>query len=222
MVDDRDALIARLARLDTCALSDALDRLGVSGVALGLFAVSTGRRVAGSAITVRLGLDDGRTSKRHLCTAAVDAARPGQVIVIAHDGRTDVAGWGGILSKGAVRNGVEGIVIDGACRDVDEAREMGLPVYARACVPITARGRIIEIDWDVPVAIAGVDVAPGDLVLADASGVVFVPLARAAEAIAIAETIAAKERLMAQEVDRGSAMATVMGVDYEAMLSQGR
>lgn len=219
MIDNADALIARLARLDTCALSDALDRMGIKGVALGLSAVSAGRRIAGAAITVQLGPDDGRASKRHLCTAAVDAARPDHVIVIAHGGRTDVAGWGGILSKGAVRNGIEGIVIDGACRDVDEGREMGLPIYAKACVPITARSRIIEIDWDVPVAIAGVEVAPGDLVLADASGVVFVPLARAEEAIATAETIAAKERLMAAEVDRGSAMAEVMGINYEAMLS---
>lgn len=219
MVDNAAALVARLEKLDTCALSDALDRLGIEGVALGLSAVSAGRRIAGAAITVQLGPDDGRASKRHLCTAAVDAARPGQIIVIAHGGRTDVAGWGGILSKGAVRNGAEGIVIDGACRDVDEGREMELPIYAKACVPITARSRIIELDWDVPVTIAGIDVAPGDLVLADASGVVFVPLAHAEEAIATAEKIVAKERLMATEVDRGSAMAQVMGIDYEAMLS---
>lgn len=215
-----ESLINRLARLDSCAVSDALDRLGIAGVALGLSAVSGGRRIAGAAITVQLGPDEGRASKRHLCTAAVDASGPGHVIVVAHRGRTDVAGWGGILSKGATRNGVEGIVIDGACRDVDESREMNLAVYAKTCVPITARGRIVEVDWNIPVSFSGVDVAPQDLVLADASGVVFVPLARAEEAITIAETIVRKEQLMAAQVDSGKAMVEVMGMDYEAMLSK--
>jgi 4-hydroxy-4-methyl-2-oxoglutarate aldolase len=216
-----DAFVARLAKLDTCTLSDALDRLGLKGVALGLSALSAGRRIAGTAVTVQLGPDDGRASKRHLCTAAVDASGPGNIIVIAHAGRTDVAGWGGILSKGTRRNAVEGVVIDGACRDVDESREFDLPIYGKVGVPITARSRILEIDWNVRVDIAGVAVAPGDLVLADASGVVFVPIARAEEVLAAAEQIAARERLMAAEVDRGRSMAEVMGANYEAMLSKG-
>lgn len=213
-------LLDRLARLDSCALSDALDRLGISGVALGLSALSAGRRIVGAAITVQLGPDIGQGSKRHLCTAAVDAAGPDHIIVVAHQGRTDVAGWGGILSKGARRNGVAGIIIDGACRDVDESREMDLTVYARACVPITARGRVVEVDWNVPVSLSGIEVSPCDLVLADASGVVFVPLARAEEVIVMAETIVRKEQLMAVQVDNGKAMVEVMGMDYEAMLSR--
>jgi 4-hydroxy-4-methyl-2-oxoglutarate aldolase len=219
MFHSTESLVSRLAAVDTCALSDALDRLGIPGVALGLFAVSAGRRIAGVATTVQLDTEDGHASKRHLCTAAVDAAGPGHVIVIAHGGRTDVAGWGGMLSKGARRNGVEGIVIDGACRDVDESRELDLSIYAKACVPITARGRIVEVAWNVPVYIAGIQVSPGDLILADASGVVFVPLARAEEAIGVAEAIVRKERLMADQVDSGKAMTEVMGINYEAMLS---
>jgi 4-hydroxy-4-methyl-2-oxoglutarate aldolase len=216
-----DAFVTRLVKLDTCALSDALDRLGLKGVALGLSALSSGRRIAGTAVTVQLGPDDGRASKRHLCTAAVDASGPGNIIVIAHAGRTDVAGWGGILSRGARRNAVEGVVIDGACRDVDESREFDLPIYGKVGVPITARGRILEIDWNVRLDIAGIAVAPGDLVLADASGVVFVPIDRAEDVLVDAEQIAARERLMAAEVDRGRSMAEVMGAKYEAFLSKG-
>jgi 4-hydroxy-4-methyl-2-oxoglutarate aldolase len=160
-------------------------------------------------------------ARRHLCTAAVDAAGPGKVIVISH-GRTDVAGWGGILSMGAARNAVEGVVIDGACRDVDESRTFGLTVYAKAAVPVTARGRIQELDWNVPVAFGSVKVTPGDLVLADASGVVFVPLVRAEEIIALAEQIAAREKLMMAEVARGKPMSEVMGANYENMLAHAR
>jgi regulator of RNase E activity RraA len=151
----------------------------------------------------------------------VDASGPGKIIVIAHNGRTDVAGWGGILSRGACRNKVEGIVIDGACRDLDESRQFGLTIYGRCAVPVTARGRIIETNWNVPVKMSGIDVAPGDLVLADASGVVFVSALRATEILEIAERIAAKERLMMTKVDEGHLLGDVMGTDYESMLSEG-
>jgi 4-hydroxy-4-methyl-2-oxoglutarate aldolase len=214
--------VTRLRGLDTCAVSDSLDRLGLRGVALGLAALSVPHRIAGTAVTVQLGPDEGRPSKRHLCTAAVDASGPGNVIVIAHGGRTDVAGWGGILSRGARRNAVEGVVIDGACRDLDESRELGLAVYAKAAVPLTARGRILELDWNIPIHIAGVAVAPGDLVLADSSGVVFVAAARAEEVLALAEQVVAKERLMAAEIDRGLPLAQVMGQSYESMLARGQ
>lgn len=75
------ALIERLFRLDRCAISDALDQLGIDGVAFGL-----------RAVTVQLGETNGQPTKRHLCTAAVNASGPGDVIVIAHEGRLDVAG----------------------------------------------------------------------------------------------------------------------------------
>jgi 4-hydroxy-4-methyl-2-oxoglutarate aldolase len=213
-----DELLERLRGLDSCAVSDALDRLGLSGVALGLAQLSTTRRIVGRAVTVQLGPDDGRTSKRHLCTAAVESADAQSVIVIAHRGRVDVAGWGGILSLAASRRHVAGVVIDGACRDLDESRELELPVYGRVAVPVTARGRIIEYDWNVPVEIAGVEVAPDDLVIADGSGVVFIPMGRAAEVVQLAATIAQREQLMAADVRAGKLVSQVMGANYENML----
>jgi Demethylmenaquinone methyltransferase len=214
-----DELVEKLQALDSCAVSDALDRLGLEGrAALGLAQLSTTRRIAGRAVTVQLGPDDGRGSKRHLCTAAVEASAAGTVIVIAHGGRVDVAGWGGMLSLAASARRVEGVVIDGACRDLDESRELQLPVYGRAAVPVTARGRIIEYDWDVPVTIAGIGVAPGDLVIADGSGVVFIPSARAAEVVDLAATIACRESLMAADVRAGRPVSEVMGASYENML----
>ncbi|MFF4630070.1 RraA family protein [Streptomyces griseorubiginosus] len=219
---DAGETIARLARLDACAVSDALDAMGLPGAALGLTALAAPRRIAGRAVTVDL-IDDapGAThAGRHLGTAAVDASGPGDVIVVAHRGRTHVAGWGGVLSAGAKRNGVEGVVVHGACRDVDEARELDLPLYATRGVPVTARGRVVERAWNVPVDIADVPVYPGDLVIADASGVVFVPAAHADEVLATAEAIAAKERAMVQRVRAGHPMAAVMSTDYETMLDR--
>lgn len=213
-----DDLVKRLAQLDACAVSDAMDAAGVSSAVLGIKALSTEHRIAGRAITVRLGPDVGVKAKRHLCTAAVEAAGPGAVIVISNDGRTDVAGWGGILSLAAKQKGVEGVIVDGACRDLDESREMGLPVYARASVAVTARGRIVEEDWNVPITCAERSVSPGDYVIADASGVVFVPAEIADTIIQSAERIAQRERLMADDVRAGKPVSEVMGASYENML----
>ena len=117
-----DKLICRLLALDSCAVSDALDREKIRGVALGLAPLSTLRRIAGRAITVQLATDDGRERTRHLCTAAVEVAGPESIIVVAHRGRLDVAGWGGILSTAASVRGVAGVIVDGAVRDLDETR----------------------------------------------------------------------------------------------------
>ncbi|WP_068148317.1 RraA family protein [Rhodococcoides corynebacterioides] len=211
----------RLAALDTCAVSDALDALRLPGAALGLHAVSGERRIAGRAVTVDLvEAEVAVAAPRHLCTAAVDASGPDTIIVVAHHGRSHVAGWGGVLSAGAVARGSEGVIVDGAVRDLDEARQFGLTVYAATSVPVTARTRIVERAWDVPVEIAGVRVEPGDYVLADGSGVVFVPRDRIDEVLAIAERIAAKEALMLARVREGESMATVMSADYETMLDR--
>jgi regulator of RNase E activity RraA len=213
-----DDLLARLRALDTCALSDALNALGHEGVALGLHGLTVPARIAGRAVTVRLGPPGDTPPARHLCTAAVESSGPGQVVVVSAGGRVDTAGWGGILSRAATARGIEGVVVDGAVRDIDESHELGLPVYARAGVPRTARGRLAETDWGLPVTIGDLVVDSGDLVLADRSGVVFVPAAIAEAVLANAETIAAREAAMARRIDEGHPVSQVMAGDYETML----
>jgi regulator of RNase E activity RraA len=96
---------------------------------------------------------------------------------------------------------------------------LDLPVYARAGVPVTARGRVVETDWNLPVAVAGITVHPSDLVIADGSGVVFIPRDRADEVLAAAERIAKRELLMANDVRAGLPISRIMGTSYETMLS---
>lgn len=214
-----DHLAERLRRLDTCALSDAMDRHGLSGVAPGIHPLTATTAIAGRVVTVRLKPADGSTAARHLGTAAIEAAAPGDVIVIDHQGREDAAGWGGILSTAAKQRGVSGAIVDGATRDVDEARALGFPIFATAATPRTARGRAIEQSMGEPVTIRGVRVQPGDLVLADGSGVVFLPAAEAEAVIATAEQIAAREAAMTRDVLAGLPVSEVMGHTYETMLT---
>ena len=223
MAELRD-VTASLSTLDTCAVSDALDRIGLPGVVPGLRAITAGRRLAGRVITVELNAAGGVSAKdagerRHLGTAAIEAAAPGDVIVVAARGRIDAAGWGGVLSAAAAERGVAGVIVDGACRDVDEARALDFPIYARAGVPRTARGRLAEVCWNELVHIAGVSVAPGDYVVADGSGVVFVPADRAAAVVAAAHEIATREAEMIRRIRAGEPVSRVLSADYENMLT---
>jgi regulator of RNase E activity RraA len=203
-----------------------MDRLGLSGVASGLHPVTVRRKVTGRVLTVQFAPvpGDGEPAPgtgpvRHACTAAIDAARPGDVIVVAADGRLDAAAWGGILSLAATLRGVAGVIADGACRDVDEAIDLALPVYAMGVTPLTARGRQREVAWDVPVPVAGVTVHPGDLVIADGSGVVFLPAEHAERVIAVAEEVAAREKALSVRIKAGEPSAAVLSAGYERMLA---
>jgi regulator of RNase E activity RraA len=213
-----DNIVDRLRQIDTCALSDALDALGLKGTVIGIKPISVLRRVSGRVQTVKLDHASENVPKVHLCSAAVDAAESGDVIVVENHAREDAAGWGGILSTAAAHKGLSATIVDGPVRDADESRDVDYPVFARSAIPFTARGRIAEHAWNIPVDIGGVTVNPGDLVLADGSGVVFVDQNREEDIVAKAEEIAAKEAAMAAAVRQGKKVSDVMGGDYENML----
>jgi 4-hydroxy-4-methyl-2-oxoglutarate aldolase len=216
-----DAAPDRLAKLDTCAVSDALDRLGLPGAVLGIGPLWTCPRVVGRCVTVKIKPAGLEKSKQHLCTSAIAAASPADVIVVDNGGRIDVAAWGGLLSLAAQVKQVRGVIVDGACRDIDESRELGFPVYGRAAVQVTARGRIMQQSFNEEIQFAGAQVHPGDLVIADASGVVFIPRAREADVIAQAEALAGREAAMADAIRQGRSVLEVMeSMGYESMLGQ--
>lgn len=96
------ALAQQLASLDSCAVSDALDKLGLPGVVTGVAAVTVPRRISGRVLTVEIGPVAGAApGTRHIATAAIEAAAEGDIIVVAAGGRTGAPGWGGILSLAA-------------------------------------------------------------------------------------------------------------------------
>lgn len=216
-------LVPRLRHLDACAVSDALDRLGIDQqVATGLSQQSTQKKLAGRVVTYRL-VPAGQAPKtdgpvRHLGTTAIDLAAAGEVIVVEQRTGIEAGCWGGILSLGAKVKGIAGVVADGPVRDIDEARAYDLPVFCRSLTARTARGRVAEAEVNGPVCIDGVTVRAGDWVIADGSGVAFVPADRADEVISAAELIAAREAAMAKDLLAGRPVTEVMGSSYEHML----
>ncbi|WP_117000309.1 RraA family protein [Desertimonas flava] len=215
-----DEIRRRLERLDSCAVADAGDALGITTWVPGLAPRSGQPRMVGRCVTVQLGAPTEVGASRHLGTGAVEASGPGDVIVVAHQARTDCAGWGGNLSRAAKQLGLEGTIVHGAVRDVDEAEAIGYSVFASAVTPVTARGRAHEHAWGQAVELGGVVVANGDWVLADRSGVVFLAADRVDELLGRAEVIAEREAAMAAEIDAGAPVSSVMGASYETMLEK--
>jgi regulator of RNase E activity RraA len=125
------------------------------------------------------------------------------------------------LSLAAKIKGLSGVVIDGVCRDVDESRELEFPVYARGAVPMTARGRVVQDYFNQEIEFAGVQVHPADLVIADGSGVVFIPRDKEEEVIAEAEAVAQQEARMAEAIRQGlSAVEVLEKLGYEQMIDK--
>ncbi len=219
-----DAIALRLARLDACAVSDALDQLGLSPSITGLRALSVRRRISGRVTTVRLaaGKPPAEAKPRHLCTAAIDGADSGAVLVVEQRTGVECAGWGGILSNAARGRGIAGVIVEGLARDVDEAAEIGFPVYARGATARTARGRVHEAQTGGPVTVGDITVQDGDWVVADSSGAAFVPAAAIEAVLDAAEHIAAKEAAMTKSVLAGNPVSAVMGESYEHLLEKRR
>jgi regulator of RNase E activity RraA len=209
MTADAD-LLEQYAALDTATVSDALDICGLPPGQGGLPPMWGRPRITGFAATVELEPLNGDHAGAHILTDAITQAGPENVIVIANGGRTDVSCWGGIVSVGAALRSIRGVVADGACRDAGQARELGFPVFARAQVPVTARGRLRQKSAGAPVRLGRVPVKPGDVVMADESGVAVIPRERAAEVLAAARDVRAREEQIEAEVRAGVPLPEAM------------
>jgi regulator of RNase E activity RraA len=181
------ALVSALAGISglASAVSDVLDELGIRGAVPASEAppLEAGSRVIGVALTLRY-LPERQTAARlqaegsngHLGnTALARAATTGDIAVIDGGGMPTESLLGGIAAADAKSAGVSGVLIDGAVRDVDEIVALGLPVWAAARTQITGRRRMMAVELNGWVSFRGVQVRPGDVVIADDNGICFVP-----------------------------------------------
>jgi regulator of RNase E activity RraA len=214
-----DENVTRLRRLDCCAVSDALDKLQLSGVVSGLPRRAGKGRIAGRVMTIKLGTGEAPPGPPvHLGCTAVEQADGESVIVIEQRSGVEAGCWGGLLSLAAKVRGVAGIVADGPVRDIDEAVGYELPVFCRTTTARTARGRVVEKGTNVPIEIGEMTVHAGDYVVADDSAVIFIRAEHIERVLNAAEAICAKEAAMAKAILSGTPVGAVMGGAYEHML----
>lgn len=196
-------VIERIKKMDTASISDAMDKLGISCGLLGIQAVVPGKKICGEAFTVHYvpcGVEKGTVGD------FIDDVEPGQVVVIDNGGRTYCTVWGDIMTYTAKIKGIEGTLIDGVCRDVNGIEELGYGIYTKGKYMVTGKERVQVDAVNIPVAISGVQVRPGDLILGDDSGALCIPKERAEEVLKIAEHIEEVEQKIIAEVKAGSSL----------------
>jgi 2-keto-4-pentenoate hydratase/2-oxohepta-3-ene-1,7-dioic acid hydratase in catechol pathway/regulator of RNase E activity RraA len=227
-------VLAGLREVSTATLAGLLRKRGLNTLTLdGLRCTRPGTRMAGYARTVRylplredLSASHGRGMNAQ--RRAIEAIRPGEVLVIEARGDTTAGTIGDILALRAQVRGAAGIVTDGAIRDSAVLAGLDIPVYHAAAHPAVLGRRHVPWDTDVAVACAGVTIQPGDILVGDADGAVVLPPAIAAEVLADAREQERQEQFIAGRVAAGEPIEGLFPLtearrdDYEAWLAQQR
>jgi 4-hydroxy-4-methyl-2-oxoglutarate aldolase len=195
-------------------VSDVMDELGITGVigASLLKPTIAGRIVVGPALTVRNIAQREHVyeaARRHVNKMAEfeahNLALPGDVLVI--DGVAGISNMGGISAQTGKRQGEAGAIVFGAVRDVGHSRRAGYPVWASEFTPVTGKWRIETVEINGEIVVGAVRVSPGDIVLADDTGVCFIPRARSAEVLALAQKRSAAEEAKCNAIEAGTPVA---------------
>jgi 4-hydroxy-4-methyl-2-oxoglutarate aldolase len=195
------AVIQGLGAAGTATVHEAIGRVGYAGA--DLRPIQQNVRIAGSAVTVLSHPGD-----NIMIHAAVEVCREGDVLVVVNTAPSSHGMFGELLATSLQMRGVRGLVIDAGVRDTSELREMGFPVWSRH---VSCQGTVKSTAGSVNVAVVlgALVVKPGDVVCADDDGVVVVPRAEAAWALAQSEARIAKEQETRARLARGE-----LGVDF--------
>jgi 3-hexulose-6-phosphate synthase/6-phospho-3-hexuloisomerase len=194
-----EELIDILKEVSTPNISDAMHRKGAMH---GILPINQGAKMVGTAITVQTFAGDWAKS-----VEAIDLARPGDVIVI-YNGSKNIAPWGGLATLSCKVKGIEGVVIDGAVRDLDEIRALNYPIFASSVVPNAGEPKGMgEINAEI--SCGGQTVKPGDFIVGDDSGIVVIPKERAYEIARRAKEVKKTESRLYEEIRRGRTLSQV-------------
>ena len=197
-------LVALFEGLDTPGVSDAMDKLGLHGQALGIMPLTDYRTaVVGPAFTVKYAP---ASDPPGTVGDFIDDVAPGDVVVIDNDGRTDCTVWGDIMTQYAGLRGIAGTVIDGVCRDVGRALGDAYPMFSVGRFMRTGKDRVQVEAVNTTVAIGTVRVASRDIVVADANGVVIVPRGRARDVAETARRIEEVEARIRDQIAEGKTL----------------
>jgi len=190
-----------LMTVSTPNISDAMHR---ARAMRDIYPIVRGKKIVGKAITVST--FDGDWAKT---VEAIDVAGKGEVIVVKCSGDT-AAVWGELATRSCMNKGIEGVIIDGAVRDVDDIRELGYPIFAKREVPNAGEPKGFG-EINVKIVCGGVEVNPGDWIVADDNGVMVIPRERAYEIARRAlEVKKHEERIRGEIEDKGRTLAEIV------------
>lgn len=204
-----EEIVAALKQASTGNIADALDEAtGQRGYMYTDMRPLFKAKIVGPAATAVLRpvlKTDGRSYPSR-ALEILDEAAPGSVLVYVLEDSLDVSGIGNLMATTAKVRGLAGAVIDGGARDVDEIEVIGLPVFSRRITPATVVGRLVSVSKQVPVRCAGIWVRPGDYIVGDPTGVVVVPVEKAAEVVRLINEYDQKESKMIKIIKESKSM----------------
>jgi len=202
--NETQELVKLFEGLDTAGVSDALDKTGIHGQALGIMPLRDYSEViVGPAFTVKY---VSAATPAGTVGDYIDNVKPGDVLVIDNNGRTDCTVWGDILTQYAGMHNIAGTVIDGVCRDVNKAIADNYPLFAVGRFMRTGKDRVEVESVNTTVCIGSVRVEAGDIVVADANGVVIIPRQHAREVAKIAHEIESVEAAIRESIASGDSL----------------
>lgn len=206
-----DEIVQAFADLATPTIANALDDVEFEGVMQGLMQAVPGTRCVGRAVTIReiTGRRGDFTSSDFRVGHMIDAAGHGDILVIDNGGQC-VSTFGGLATLAAKMKGIGGLVADGGVRDREEMIEHRFPVFARHMTPLTGRTRLAITGINEPISCGGVRVRPGDVIVADGSGVVCIPAEHAAQVAELAARYANDDEQAAVELSKGLSFREAM------------
>ncbi len=200
-------------RITVAMISDALDKFGLRNQTLStqLVPVTPGHSAIGYARTATFVPSDELDPAKPYDAAIdfIDGTKPGDLIAIATSNSNASAFWGELFSAAAKGRGAVGMLTDGNVRDVNKIRDLGFAAFSQSCRPVDFKGRMVLIESQQPIEIAGVVIAPGDLVAIDDDGCAVVPQEREEEVIAAARARAKAESTVLSELLSGSTLREV-------------
>lgn len=206
-----DEVLALFADLATPTLANALDDVGFDGVMAGICQVVPGTHCYGRAVTISQSTAPRGSfaSEEFKVGHMIDAASADDVLVVDNSGHA-VSTWGGLATFAAKVKGLAGLVVDGGVRDREEMELHRLPVFTRHMTPLTGRSRLRITAINETIQCGGVRVRPGDVIVADGSGVVCIPVEHAAKVAELAQGYAADDRLAEAELAKGLSFREAM------------
>lgn len=218
------AMIAEYRMLSTANVSDGLDRVGFNGQPLGIDPLwDDCPKIVGPAATLKLvPVGEAEESPVLGTLEAVKRGNPGDVLVIDQGGVMDINSYGGVAGFTTRQFGLVGCVIDGVTRDVDEYKQLNLPVYAKGRITKSIRNRCACAGYGIEVQLGGVPVRQGDLIMADDNGVCVIPKEHIAEVLKYAKLFKSIEDAIVEEVRKGvDPVEAHDKVRYDMMTNEG-
>jgi len=200
---DADGIRKALMEVSSPNVADALHK---KGAMVGIRPVKPGLKCVGPAFTCRT--IDGDWAKT---VEAIEKARPGDVLVI-DAGSRNISPWGELATWSCKMRGIAGVVLDGPARDVDDIMAMGFPVFSRSMAPNAGEPKGFG-ELQVDIECGGVQVRPGDWIIADDSGIMVIPKERAAEIANRALDVKEREGRIREEIQRGSTLSEVLELE---------